>query len=127
MQRGAQARDDMLTAHRSAEPDAQDVLVYGVSIGAQVACEWPREQGLYRQYDGMADFPNLPAAHVDSLAVRKALLGLVAVHNNYFRVNLESPDNIWVRRGNLTYVFCSTRRERRRRIEGSYDRSAWRS
>lgn len=181
VQRGAQALDDMLTEHFNGHPDADDVLVYAVSMGAQVACKWLREKGptssvptdkvsflllanpeqpfhgiyqadpklvtfmklpdyggvgvpsntpfavtdLCRQYDGMADFPNLPAAQVDSLAVRNALLGLVLVHNNYFRVNLEARDNLRVRRGNVTYVLCPTRRRRRQRIEGSYDRSAW--
>lgn len=180
VRRGAQALDDMLTAH-FAQPDPDDVLVYAVSMGSQVACKWLREKGptssipvgkvsflllanpeqpfhgiyqadpklarfisrpdyggvgvpadtrfavtdLCRQYDGIADFPNRPAAQVDSLAVRNALLGLVLVHNNYFLVNPESPDNLRVRRGNVTYVFCPTRRRRRQRIERSYDRSAW--
>ncbi len=194
--RGAQALDDMLTAHFNGAPDADDVLVYAVSMGAQVACKWLRERGpdssvpagkvsflllanpeqpfhgiyqadpklvrfmrlpdyggvgvpqntrfavtdLCRQYDGMADFPNLPAAHVDSLAVRNALLGLVTIHNNYFRLDINNPDNRRVRRGNITYVFSPTRvppacrlnalrptrlEQQRRRIESSYDRSAW--
>lgn len=196
VQRGAQALDDMLTAHFNGRPDADDVLVYGVSMGSQVACKWLREQGptssvptdkvsflllanpeqpfhgiyhadpklvrfmklpdyggvgvpqrtpfavtdLCRQYDGMADFPNLPAAQVDSLAVRNAMLGLVLVHNNYFRVDINSAENIRASHGNITYVFAPTRvppacglsalfparlRRRRRRIESSYDRSAW--
>lgn len=181
VERGAQALDDMLTAHFDGHPDADDVLVYGVSMGAQVACKWLRERGptstvpvgkvsflllanpeqpfhgiyradpklvkfmtlpdyggvgvpqhtpfavtdLCRQYDGMADFPNRPAAQVNSLAVRNALLGLVTVHNNYFRVDIQARDNLRVRRGNITYVLCPTRRRRRQRIESSYDRSAW--
>lgn len=181
VRRGAQALDDMLTAHFDGNPDADDVLVYAVSMGAQVACKWLREfgptatvppgkvsflllanpeqsfHGIYqadpelvkfmtlpdyggvgvpertrfavtdvcRQYDGMADFPNRPAAQVDSLAVSNALLGLVIVHNNYFRVDIDSPDNLRVGRGNVSYVLCPTRRKRRQRIERSYDRSAW--
>ncbi|MEB3049093.1 PE-PPE domain-containing protein [Mycolicibacter sp. MYC123] len=181
VRRGAQALDDMLTAHFAGRPDADDVLVYAVSMGSQVACKWLRDygpgtsipvgrvsflllanpeqpfHGIYaadpklvwfmtlpdyggvgvppntpfavtdvcRQYDGMADFPNRPAAQVSWLAVCNALVGLVTVHNNYFRVNLESPDNLRVRRGNVSYVLCPTRRRRRQRIEGSYDRSAW--
>ena len=196
VQRGAQALDEMLTAHFNASPNADDVLVYAVSMGAQVACKWLRERGptssvptdrvsflllanpeqpfhgiyradpklvtfmklpdyggvgvpadtrfavtdLCRQYDGMADFPNLPAAHVDSLAVRNALLGLVLVHNNYFRLDINSAENVRVRRGNITYVLSPTRvppacglsalfparlKRRRQRIESSYDRSAW--
>ena len=194
--RGAQALDDMLTAHFAGRPDADDVLVYAVSMGAQVACKWLREQGqssavpagkvsflllanpeqpfhgiyqadpklvrfmklpdyggvgvpagtrfavtdICRQYDGMADFPNKPAAQVDSLAVRNAMLGLVTVHNNYFRLDVDSPDNLRVRRGNVSYVLAPTRvppacrlsalrparlEQQRRRIESSYDRSAW--
>lgn len=196
VQRGAQALDDMLTAHFTGHPDADDVLIYAVSMGAQVACKWLREKGptsavpagkvsflllgnpeqpfhgiyradpklvrfitrpdyggvgvpantrfavtdLCRQYDGMADFPNLPAAQVDSLAVRNALLGLVLIHNNYFRVDINSPKNIRVCRGNITYAFAPTRvppacaltalipgrlRKQRQRIENCYDRSAW--
>ncbi|KLO27840.1 hypothetical protein ABW16_14775 [Mycolicibacter heraklionensis] len=196
VERGVQALDDMLTAHFNASPDADDVLVYGVSMGAQVACKWLREEGptssvpadrvsflllanpeqpfhgiyqadpklvtfmklpdyggvgvpantrfsvtdLCRQYDGMADFPNLPAAQVDSLAVRNALLGLVTIHNNYFRLDINSAENIRVSRGNITYVLAPTRvppacglsallpsrlKRKRSRIDGSYDRSAW--
>lgn len=181
VRRGAQALDDMLSAHFDGRPDADGVLVYAVSMGSQVACKWLREYGptsplptdkvsflllanpeqpfhgiyaadpklvwfmtlpdyggvgvpadtrfavtdLCRQYDGMADFPNRPAAQVESLAFRNALVGLVTVHNNYFRVNPESPDNLRVRRGNVTCVLCPTRRKRRQRIEGSYDRSVW--
>ncbi|ORW16591.1 PE-PPE domain-containing protein [Mycolicibacter nonchromogenicus] len=196
VQRGAQTLDDMLTAHFNATPDADDVLVYGVSMGAQVACKWLREKGptsripaervsflllanpeqpfhgiyradpklvtfmklpdyggvgvpastrftvtdVCRQYDGMADFPNLSAAQVDPLARRNALLGLVLVHNNYFRLDLDSAENLRVSRGNITYVMSPTRvppaarlsalspdrlARQRRRIEGSYDRSAW--
>ncbi|MDQ2629157.1 MAG: PE-PPE domain-containing protein [Actinomycetota bacterium] len=196
VERGAQTLDDMLTAHFDGYPDADDVLVYGVSMGAQVACKWLREHGptspvpvdkvsflllanpeqpfhgiyqadhrlvkfmtlpdyggvgvpvatpfsvtdVCRQYDGMADFPNLPAARVDSLAVSNALLGLLVVHNNYFRLDLDSPDNLRVGRGNVTYMLSptrvppicrltalfATRRERQRhKIENSYDRSVW--
>lgn len=196
VRRGAQALDDMLVAHFADSPDADDVLVYGVSMGSQVACKWLREWGptsavpadkvsflllanpeqpfhgiyradpalvtfmrlpdyggvgvpvntpfavtdLCRQYDGMADFPNLPAARVDSLAIRNALLGLVLIHNNYFRVDLRGADNVRVNQGNITYVFSPTRvppvcglsalvpsrlRRRRRMVENSYDRSAW--
>lgn len=196
VERGVQALDDMLTAHFNASPDADDVLVYGVSMGAQVACKWLREEGptssvptdrvsflllanpeqpfhgiyqadpklvtfmklpdyggvgvpantrfavtdLCRQYDGMADFPNLPAAQVDSLAVRNALLGLVTIHNNYFRFDINSAENIRISRGNITYVLSPTRvppvcglsallpsrlNRKRSRIDGSYDRSAW--
>lgn len=93
-----------------------------------------------RQYDGMADFPNHPAAQVESLAVRNAVLGLVVIHNNYFRLDINSPKNIRVSRGNITYVFAPTRvppasaltalfpdrrRKQRQSIESSYDRSAW--
>lgn len=195
--RGAQTLDDMLTAHFDDRPDADDVVVYGVSMGAQVACKWLRERGptsrvpvervsfvllanpeqpfhgiyradpelvtfmklpdyggvgvppntkfavtdVCRQYDGMADFPNLPAAQVASVAVYNAILGLVTVHNNYFRLDLDSPDNMSVRRGNITCVFAPTRippaclldalvparlRKRRQKIENCYDRSAWR-
>ncbi|OBI29657.1 PE-PPE domain-containing protein [Mycolicibacter sinensis] len=196
VQRGAQALDDMLTAHFHGHPEADDVLVYAVSMGAQVACKWLREYGptssvptgkvsflllanpeqpfhgiyradpklvrfmtlpdyggvgvpadtpfavtdLCRQYDGMADFPNRPAAQVSSLGVRNALLGLVTVHNNYFRVDINSPDNLRTHRGNITYVLSPTRlppacglsalfptrlKKQRRRIETCYDRSAW--
>lgn len=196
VQRGAQALDDMLNAHFDGQPDADDVLVYGVSMGAQVACKWLRERGptstvpidkvsflllanpeqpfhgiyqadpklvkfmtlpdyggvgvpedtrfavtdLCRQYDGMADYPNRPAAQVDPLAVRNALLGLVVIHNNYFRIDIDSPDNLRVARGNVSYVFSPTRvppachlsalfparlKRRRQRIDNSYDRSAW--
>lgn len=196
VRRGAQALDDMLTAHFNGRPDADHVLVYAVSMGAQVACKWLRERGptssvptgkvsflllanpeqpfhgiyqadpklvtfmtlpdyggvgvpsdtpfavtdVCRQYDGMADFPNLPATQVDSLAVRNALLGLVVIHNNYFRVDLNRADNIRAGHGNITYVFSPTRvppvcgltallptrlKKRRQRIENSYDRSAW--
>ncbi|MEO6792440.1 MAG: PE-PPE domain-containing protein [Mycobacterium sp.] len=196
VERGAKALDDMLTAHFNGHPDADDVLVYAVSMGSQVACKWLREQGptssvptdkvsflllanpeqpfhgiykadpklvrfmklpdyggvgvpestafavtdLCRQYDGMADFPNRPAAQVDSLAVNNALLGLVVIHNNYFRLDINNPDNIRVSRGNITYVFSPTRvppagvfnalfparlKKQRQKIENSYDRSAW--
>ncbi|BBX23277.1 hypothetical protein MTER_26880 [Mycolicibacter terrae] len=196
VQRGARSLDDMLTAHFNGHPGAEDVLVYAVSMGAQVACKWLREYGptsavpagrvsflllanpeqpfhgiyqadpklvtfmklpdyggvgvpadtrfavtdLCRQYDGMADFPNLPAPQVDSLAVRNALLGLVTIHNNYFRFDIASPANIRTHRGNITYVFSPTRvppacglsalfpnrlKKRRKRIENSYDRSDW--
>lgn len=194
--RGAQALDEMLTAHFNGHPDADDVLVYGVSMGAQVACKWLRERGptstvpvdkvsflllanpeqpfhgiyradpklvkfmtlpdyggvgvpestpfavtdVCRQYDGMADYPNLPAAQVGSLAIINALLGLLTIHNNYFRLALDSADNVRVRRGNITYVFSPTRvppacgldapfparlKRRRQKIESCYDRSAW--
>lgn len=196
VQRGAKALDDMLTAHFDGRPDADDVLVYGVSMGSQVACKWLREYGptspvptdkvsflllanpeqpfhgiyqadpklvtfmklpdyggvgvpagtpftvtdLCRQYDGMADFPNLPAPQVNSPAVLNAVLGLVVVHNNYFRLDIGNPDNLRVRRGNITYVLSPTRvpplcafdaliptrlKKQRRKIENSYDRSAW--
>lgn len=194
--RGAQALDDMLTAHFTGRADAEDVVVYGVSMGSQVACKWLREygprstvpsgkvsflllanpeqpfHGIYRadpglvwfmklpdyggvgvpantpfsvtdvcrQYDGMADFPNRPAAQVDWRSVLNAMLGLVTVHNNYFTVDIGSPRNRRVRRGNIVYVFAPTRtppvygfgalsaarRARQRaRIEKAYDRSAW--
>ncbi|MGV0626700.1 PE-PPE domain-containing protein [Mycolicibacter minnesotensis] len=196
VRRGVQALDEMLIAHFADNPDADDVLVYAVSMGAQVACKWLRERGptsgvptdkvsflllanpeqpfhgiyradprlvrfmtlpdyggvgvpagtpfavtdLCRQYDGMADFPNLPAARVTALAVLNALLGLVTVHNNYFRVDLDSSANMRTRRGNITYVLAPTRTPpacvagallpgrsngRRRKIESCYDRSAW--
>ncbi|WP_046318220.1 PE-PPE domain-containing protein [Mycobacterium sp. UM_Kg1] len=196
VQRGAAALDEMLTGHFAADPDADDVVVYGVSMGAQVACKWLRERGpaspvptdkvsfvllanpeqpfhgiyradpklvwfmtlpdygglgvppdsryrvtdVCRQYDGMADFPNRPAAQVSAVAVVNALAGLVTIHNNYFRVDIDSPDNLRTRRGNVTYVMSPTRRppacvagalsparrdKRRRKIEDSYDRSAW--
>jgi hypothetical protein len=196
VERGAQALDDMLTTHFNGRPDADDVLVFCVSMGAQVACKWLRERGptstvpaaklsflllanpeqpfhgiyaadpklvrfmtlpdyggvgvpestpfavtdLCRQYDGMADFPNLPAAQVDSLAVKNALLGLVVIHNNNFRLDINSPPNIRNSRGNNTNDLSPTRvppacvlgrlwparlKRRRQRIENSYDRSAW--
>lgn len=196
VERGVQALDDMLTAHFDGHPAADDVLVYGVSMGAQVACKWLRERGVTstvpvdkvsflllanpeqpfhgiyradpklvkfmtlpdyggvgvpaatpfrvtdvcRQYDGMADFPNLPAAQVKSRAVVNALLGLLTVHNNYFRLDIDSPDNVRVHRGNITYVFSPTRvppicrftalsltqrKRQRQQIENCYDRSAW--
>lgn len=196
VQRGARALDDMLAAHFNGHPEAEDVLVYAVSMGAQVACKWLREYGptsavpagkvsflllanpeqpfhgiyqadptlvtfmklpdyggvgvpvdtpfavtdLCRQYDGMADFPNRPAAQVDRLAISNALLGLVTIHNNYFRLDIGHPDNVRTRRGNVSYVFAPTRvppacglsvlfparlTRRRQRIESSYDRSAW--
>lgn len=196
VERGARALDDMLVAHFNGNPDADDVLVYAVSMGSQVACKWLRDYGpassipagkvsflllanpeqpfhgiyqadpklvwfmklpdyggvgvpqntpfavtdLCRQYDGMADFPNLPAAQVDSRAVTNALLGLVTVHNNYFRVDINSPGNLRTSRGNITYVFSPTRvppvgrftatfgarrTKQRRKIEVCYDRSDW--
>lgn len=196
VERGAQALDDMLTAHFNAAPDADDVVVYGVSMGSQVACKWLREYGprsavpsgkvsflllanpeqpfhgiyradpklvkfmklpdyggvgvpantpfavtdLCRQYDGMADYPNRPAGQVGSRAVVNALLGLFLIHNNYFRLDLDSRDTIRVNRGNVTYVLSPTRvppvcrltawsparrNAQRQRIENSYDRSAW--
>lgn len=181
VRRGAQSLDGMLNDHFDGRPDADDVLVYAMSMGSQVACKWLRDygpsssipagkvsflllanpeqpfHGIYqadpklvwfmtlpdyggvgvpgntpfavtdvcRQYDGMADFPNRPAAQVDWLAVCNALVGLVTVHNNYFRVKPDGADNRRVRRGNVTYVFCPTRRRRRQRVERSYDRAAW--
>ncbi|MGV1087989.1 MAG: PE-PPE domain-containing protein [Mycobacterium sp.] len=55
-----------------------------------------------RQYDGWADWPTDTK---NMLAVLNAVVGMQTVHPNYFKVDINDPNNIRYAEGNTTYVF----------------------
>ena len=67
-----------------------------------------------RRWDGWADWP---ADTSNSIAVRNAKIGMVAVHTNYNNVNIYDPANTVWHDGNTTYVLT---REKTPPIIGKY-------
>src|SRR5512139_94951 len=59
-----------------------------------------------RQYDGVADYPNVP--NPSWLALAHAVWGMARVHNNYFSVTLDDPRNRSHQEGNVTYTWSPT-------------------
>lgn len=54
-----------------------------------------------RQYDGWADWPT----RFNPIALANAIVGAQLVHPNYWKVDLNDPNNIRYVEGNVTYVF----------------------
>src|SRR5712675_1449631 len=58
-----------------------------------------------RQYDGWADAPTDPN---NQLAVANAMAGGLFIHTDYTNVNLNDPNNVTWKEGNITYVLVPT-------------------
>jgi hypothetical protein len=58
-----------------------------------------------RQYDLISDFPTNP---FNLLALANAFVGFVFLHLDYADVDVNDPDNVMWKEGNITYVFVPT-------------------
>ncbi len=58
-----------------------------------------------REYDFWADFPT---GRLNTIAVLNAIAGSLFIHTNYTNVDLNDPNNVTWKEGNITYVLVPT-------------------